>query len=621
MISHTRSNADKTRKLPFDTVIIRFTRQIFYDQEDCFQLEVRQTPSPLAGGAFRTNVEAQLDDFRKIFSQQIRQSHFYSRFEIPGAELTSAEDLADLGYHLEVLLPDAFRQDLRHLVQTVFEKGRGLCFIFEARAGDQADRLLNLPWEILLFKETGVYLGRSPRVLIIRRLLDAARRSPVQMAPPLNITHVIAHSPVDQEAYPVDESLRRVERDTIPQAVAPGLYRLVDPPGSVEQMLSALREHPYHIVHFLGHGEIYTDEKSQGTVPARGYLHFTSQEGQTQWVTGEQLQHLLSFTPTVQLVVLNACYGSADVTGNIALELVYNGLPYVVGMQAAILQEAARFFIAAFYEALQQGDSIEYAVAAGRAAIAANLPGTIDWCLPILYTNLGLPDPSSAAKVSGHLWQWVSLPGALKWFGVGNLILGGLHTLVGLLLILSQVTIAPPDFLLLDWAAGAMATIPLLLTMVAFLSGRLKMPEQWLRATQATFLVRSLGAAAIGIGLPAFYTWIVLLLLLSIGFWNLLSFWAQLILIVVIFSPNLLIAYSQIVGQGRAFITNANIEQPDFQWGELVLVLGGYLMLLLPWLGLRWGADLAAPPWGNLIAGLFLGTLGWALYRDGVKDG
>lgn len=93
------------------------------------------------------------------------------------------------------------------------------------------------------------------------------------------------------------------------------------------------------------------------------------------WVTGERLQHLLSGTPGVQLIVLNACESASVVTSHLALDLVYSGFPVVVAMQAEMSQEAAKHFIRAFYSQLQQGQSIEYAVAAGRSEIAAQLRG------------------------------------------------------------------------------------------------------------------------------------------------------------------------------------------------------------------------------------------------------
>jgi CHAT domain-containing protein len=434
--------------LVYDTLIVRLTRQIYYEDNNVFQLEVRQSPAPLSGGAFHANIETQLAHFQDLFTQQLTFNQFFSRFDTPTDPPTSLRDVQELGQQLYAILPLAFRQSFQHVIQSVFERGHGLRFILEARAGDKADRLLSLPWELLFFETTSMFLARSPRVLIVRRLLEALRRSPLQMHPPFNVIHVIAHNATAPQAYRIEETLQTVERDAIRQAVQPGKYHLVEKPGAVETMLAALRAGAYHIVHFLGHGEIVEQRAADATPIERGYLRFVDAEGDTQWVTGEQLQHLLEFTPTVQLVVLNACHGGTNTARSVALELVYNGLPYVVAIQGDILQESAKHFIEAFYTELQRGSDIACAVAVGRAAIAAHIPQSLDWCLPTLYTNVGFDEVSPDIKQAERLWQWMSAPQSRKHLGTGNLFLGGLHLVVGLLLWISRQEIAlPPAFL------------------------------------------------------------------------------------------------------------------------------------------------------------------------------
>jgi hypothetical protein len=607
----------KTQDIAFDDVILRFTRQIYYEKDErAFQLQVRKAPGALPGGAFRADVEAQVEQLRQIFAQQVAMNQFFYRFTAPGP----AQDLADLGQQLYALLPEPFRQAFPRLVQDVFEKGRGLRLVLEARAEDKANYLLSLPWEILFFGETGVFLARSPRVLIVRRLLDAVRRSPVQMEAPFNVTHVIADNPAHPEKPPIDLDLQQTERDGIRQAIAPGHYRLVERPGSIERMLAALREQPYHIVHFLGHG----DMGSLGAFAERGHLRFVGADGQTQPVTGEQLQNLLNFTPTVQLVVLNACHGGSSAVGNIALELVYNGLPNVVAIQSGILQDAARHFIEAFYGELQRGQPIEYAVAVGRAAIAANVPQTIDWCLPVLYTNVGFSAPPLLSRLAARLWHQIGSPGAEQWLGAANIVLGALHLVVGLLLLLSKQVLALPGAHLMNWITGGLVALPVFLTVGAYLLGPLRVPDEYPAGVRVALITRSLGSAALGLAMPTFYTWSLLLLLVSLGFWELLSFSAQGVLLGLIFVPalvfNCAFSYSQLLGQDRAFISNAQVELPAFEWDELVFVVAGYGLLLLPWVARTFWSGFLAPPRGNLLLGGLLSILGYVLYRGGLDN-
>jgi hypothetical protein len=321
------------------------------------------------------------------------------------------------------------------------------------------------------------------------------------------------------------------------------------------------------------------------------------------------------------LVVLNACQGAGGAAGNIALELVYNGLPYVVAIQSNILQEAARHFIGAFYAELQRGQSMEHAVAVGRAAIAANMPQTIDWCLPVLYTNVGIPEQSLPGKLADRLWHWIGSPEASQWLGAANIVLGVLHFSVGLLLLLSNSAPALPGVHLMLFAG--LAIIPVLLTAGAYLLGPLNIPQEYPPPVKTALIARSFGSAAIGLGLPSMYIWFVLLLLISLGFWEILSSLAQVVLLGLVFVPGLvfigLASYAQLIGQSQAFISNAQVELPAFEWSELAIIMVGYAVLLFPWIARTFLFVWFAPPWGNLLSGVLLLALGYWSYREGLQ--
>lgn len=613
--------------LTFDDVVIRFTRQIYYTDQHVFQAEVRRTPVPLPGGAFRFDVEDALEEFRRAFGARVAVSQFFYPQSDPTAEPAveieqGARDLANLGDEMYHLLPESFREGFPRLLQHAFEKKRGLRLIFEARAGDQADRLLNLPWEVLFAQETQAYLARSPRVLIVRRLLDAVRRSPTRMTPPFNVMHVIAHSP-SASGYEIDEALLQMERETVSRSVAPGHYSRVDHPGSVEQMQAALQQGSYHIVHFLGHGETVNvgGVYAPRGYASRGYLRFVSAEGNSQWLTGEQLQHHLNAAPAVQLIVLNACRGGSTAVGNVALELTHSGLPYVVAMQEAISQDAARHFISTFYTELQRGRRIEYAVAAGRSAIATHMPGALDWCLPALYTNVGVPEQSAALKTSDRLWQWIGQPATPRQLSAGTLAYGALHVLVGLLLLMSGAAPPLPDARLLTWFAGGLMMVPPVLSLVAYLWGPLEVPPDWSFSTRAALVLRLLGAASIGLGMTTLYcVWFSVILLASLGFWGLLSLPARFGLLALASGVSIALGFSQAVGHVRAFISDARVQRPAFEWSEVVVTVAGYVLLLAPLAVLRFVPDLIAPPWGNVWVGSVLVAVGYAVRKQAVES-
>jgi len=619
-------------EIPYDDLVIRLRRQTHWDDSGqvpkdlrstpwndaaVFQAEVRQTPWPLQGGAFRIDSTQNLEEFQSIFVQRMTFSHFFYDYNDPPQPDTpgfaqTVEQLLQLGNKLYQLLPVSFQLELPTLTQRSLEQGHGLRLILEARAGDQADRLLSLPWELLFFEATRAYAARTPRLLVIRRLLDAVRQSPIQMSAPYHTVHVIAHSP----AAPIELKLREVEQQILPAAVGPAHYSLVDQPASVEQMLTTLQTHRAQVVHFLGHGELPPSTNGENQAGARAYLRFVDQADQPQWVTGEQLQHLLSGAPGVQLIVLNACHGGSVAANNIALDLVYSGFPYVVAMQGPITQEAARHFIQAFYTELQRGQAIEAAVAAGRFAIAAHLPGAIDWCLPVLYTSVGLAEKSTSLKTVEWVEDWFRRPHIVHVVASTSFVLAGAQLATGVQLWLRGETLPLPDAGLMLKTLGWLALTPPLVAWWVWRTGGLPIPKTWPRSTYVTLFVRMFVAATIGVSLPLLYlVWFNVILLVGMGVWQWLPPAAQIITLVVFALAAVLVSYAQARSHGLGFITSAQVSDLPFAWGELLVALAGYFFLAIPLLLFYPATSLAHPPYGNLLIGCISLLLAYWLNR------
>jgi len=611
-----------------DDVVIRLLRQRYENKSDVFQAQVRQAPIPLHGGSFEANIA--FKDFYQCFTKLLEseQCRWYKYTTDPDPTYLDESErkerekieerkrkfdkLADKFYDL---LPLSLRHDLPRLIQQVFERGRGVRLIIEASAGDQADRLLSLPWELLFFKfkEKRVYPARSRRFLIVRRLLDAIRHAELDIKAPFDVVHVIADDPED----PIDPDLRQIECDTISVAIGEGDYTPVAEYGSVQELLDVMRRRHLiffqdnpprpHIIHFLGHGEAGDDD---GT-PA--YLSFVDEHGDEQYVTGEQLQHLLSGTPRVQLVVLNACHGGAVATNNIALDLVYNGFPYVVAMQDALEYEAAKHFIRAFYSELQDGRTIEYAVAAARFEIGAQLPGAIDWCLPVLYTNVGLPDKPPWVQIWGKLDQWLK---QVNNFIAINLGLALLHLMAGGLLWLEGITHQLPNADVMLWTTGWVVGLPPLLALLIYQYADLPIPPDWSFSERCILSARLVGSAALALGVCMLYSVSFSVpLLASVGIWESLSPLSQSLMLMPLIIIALLLSSMLTYRSALKFIPLTKIAE-EIPWSEGIgPVIAGYGILLM-WLYYSYSnPDLYTPPHGNLFIGLTLLAGCYLLHR------
>ncbi|MEM6255377.1 MAG: TIR domain-containing protein [Cyanobacteria bacterium P01_D01_bin.156] len=152
----------------------------------------------------------------------------------------------------------------------------------------------------------------------------------------------------------------------------------------------AMLDEKPQIVHFSGHGE-----------GAAG-LYFEDNVGNAQLITGDALANLFKlFKAQVTCVVLNGCYSEAQA------EAISAHIPYVIGMQDSVNDRAAIEFSVGFYDALGNGESVEFAFELGKSAMA--LSGAGDEDLPILLqsdapsraTSTSTSQPSPVSKKSG----------------------------------------------------------------------------------------------------------------------------------------------------------------------------------------------------------------------------
>ncbi|MBA3534525.1 MAG: CHAT domain-containing protein, partial [Ardenticatenales bacterium] len=242
--------------------------------------------------------------------------------------------------------------------------------------------LAMLSWELLYDTFSPSYLSlRRESSSIIREISRLSRRLPLRVEKaPLRILGLIA-SPAESESLQIEQ-----EKAVIEEALA----RLLDEQraelhwletGSWDALATAMRNGPWHIFHFIGHGGF--DEVRQ-----EGFIMLVDEEGSSVPVRAEELGQLLSDND-LRLAVLNACE-SATGSGSTPLAstaatLMREGIPAVLAMQHLIKDEAAVEFSREFYEALASGYTIEEAVICARRALTRQAAVSIEWGIPTLY--------------------------------------------------------------------------------------------------------------------------------------------------------------------------------------------------------------------------------------------
>ena len=135
------------------------------------------------------------------------------------------------------------------------------------------------------------------------------------------------------------------------------------------------------IVHFSGHGT------------SSGELCFEDLSGKLQLVRPDALASLFELVAKqVKCVILNACYSAAQA------EAIANHIPFVIGMNKAIGDEAAIAFAVGFYKALGAGRSFEEAYKFG--CVELKLEGIAEDLTPVLHTKEQLYNEDDLIDIS-----------------------------------------------------------------------------------------------------------------------------------------------------------------------------------------------------------------------------
>ncbi|MBD2166140.1 CHAT domain-containing protein [Calothrix membranacea FACHB-236] len=139
--------------------------------------------------------------------------------------------------------------------------------------------------------------------------------------------------------------------------------RLSVRPGDISQALLDIEP---HIVHFSGHGM------------NTGELYVENELGQIQPIKPDALASLFELVEDqVNCVVLNACYSKTQA------EAIAKYIPFVIGMNYLIGDQAAIAFSVGFYKALGANRSIEKAYQFGCTEI--QLHGIAENLTPVIY--------------------------------------------------------------------------------------------------------------------------------------------------------------------------------------------------------------------------------------------
>ncbi|HEY2285699.1 MAG TPA: CHAT domain-containing protein, partial [Streptosporangiaceae bacterium] len=248
-----------------------------------------------------------------------------------------------------------------------------------------APELAALPWETMFDPVAGRYVCLDEP--LVRRVDAPFAPEPLEVRPPVRILGLVAapNGLANLDVRAEQANLGRALAD----AEARGLVQLTwAPDASWRTIHDLLLGHPWHVLHFIGHGAF----DARG---GEGQLILVGPGGNPDYIEASRLAELLSEAdPTPRLVVLNACAagqsGTGDLFSGAAAALVHGGVSAVAAMQFSISDQAAIAFARGFYTAIASGRPVDLAARSGRIDIRG-IP-TLEWVTPVLYARAGVQD-------------------------------------------------------------------------------------------------------------------------------------------------------------------------------------------------------------------------------------
>jgi WD40 repeat protein len=298
---------------------------------------------------------------------------------------TAQPEAPDLQAFGQVLFTAVLGQGQLHAIyedcrRAAKRQGSSMRLLLRIRPPD----LAALPWELLYDPERREYLTLSRGVSLVRYLEVAQPAEPLLVQPPVRVLGVVA-SPANLVRLDAVQEQQRLETALQP-LLSQRLFELtwlIDP--SWRELQTALRQHSYHVLHFIGHGGF-------DAARAEGFLALVHEDdGQAYRLSGDELGRLVEGHASLRLAVLNACdgaRGSQNDGHGVAAALVQRGMPAVVAMQWPIRDSEAIQFARTFYEVIGEGRDIDLAVSEARIALSMVNRADYGWSTPVLHLRV-----------------------------------------------------------------------------------------------------------------------------------------------------------------------------------------------------------------------------------------
>jgi hypothetical protein len=382
---------------------LEFLIEIGEREADGYRLQVE---APGVRHVTYAAVDPEDPDLRRLLENvpgRLLESSARTRF---AAHSPAEKALRQLGTRLfQTIMVDEVPGRLGSALDRAQEEGRDLRIALRIRPAE----LQTWPWELMYDprRHKEEFVGKN--ALLVRTPEALAAMPPLRVTGPLRILGVVA-TPSDQPDLQAVAGERAMLDDALADVIEAGQVELDWAAPTKEGLHAALRRGPWHVLHFIGHGDF---DAANG----QGRLWLCGPDGRGDALLARELANMFQEHRSLRMAVLNACqsaYGDGiDPYSSMAAALVRARVPAVVAMQYPITDDAAEAFTAPFYEGLAAGQPADVCMRFGRQGISFGIQGSLEWSTPVLYLSSssgrvfdrGLGDADDAAFVEDDLGE------------------------------------------------------------------------------------------------------------------------------------------------------------------------------------------------------------------------
>ena len=250
------------------------------------------------------------------------------------------------------------------------------------RIDTDVPELASLAWEFAYVSGEEEFIGTSTRTSLVRYIDTPRPIRELRTATPVRMLVVIPEG-TGLDTAAEKEYLAEAVRDLVEDGVLEIEMLEGRDEATRTRVSDALRERPFHILHFIGHGA-HRDDQS--------VLVLNGTDEPEDPVPHEWWARLFANHRTMKLVVLNACEGatvsSTRPMVGMAPQLVAHGIPAVVAMQYAIADPEALCFARVFYRSLflsMDRGRVDVAMCHARNQLLMEFPDTPAVGAPVLF--------------------------------------------------------------------------------------------------------------------------------------------------------------------------------------------------------------------------------------------